>query len=133
MARRREPTWLSRRVVDALHDAQLREHGGRARIRDDGLLESALARPRQKWTYESKPDLAALAAAYAFGLVKNHAYIDGNNRVGFVAAYVFLALNDQELDAEETAVVTTIEGVAAGKVSEARLAAWIRAHLEPLV
>jgi len=119
-------------VVDALHDAQLREHGGRSGVRDEGLLESALARPRQKWRYKVKPDLAALAAAYAFGLVKNHAYIDGNKRVAFLAAYVFLALNGRELDAEEAEVVTMIEGAAAGKVSEPRLGEWIRARLKTL-
>src|SRR5947209_5104893 len=124
MARRREPTWLTRRMLDALHDAQLREHGGSPGVRDGGLLESALARPRHKWAYASRPDLAMLAAAYAFGLAKNHGYVDGNKRVAFVAAYVFLGLNGQDLEASEPDVVTTMERVADGRLKEAALAEW---------
>ena len=81
--RRREPTWLSRTVVDAIHADQLREHGGLTGVRDDNLLESALARPRQTWRYATATDVPVLAAAYAFGLVKSHPYRDGNKRIGF--------------------------------------------------
>jgi death on curing protein len=132
MARRRAPKWLTRRMLDALHGAQLREHGGLPGVRDEGLLESALARPRHKFTYVDRPDFATLAAAYAFGLAKNHGYADGNKRAAFMAAYVFLGLNDHDLEADEPDVVTTIERVADGRLSEAALADWIRAHLKPV-
>jgi len=86
-------------MLDAIHQAQLREHGGTSGVRDEGLLESALARPRHKFAYAKRADVATLAAAYAFGLAKNHGYVDGNKRVAFVAAYVFLGLNGYDLDA----------------------------------
>ena len=130
--RRRAPKWLTRRMLDVLHDAQLREHGGSPGVRDEGLLESALARPQQKWAYAEAPDLAVLAAAYAFGLAKNHGYIDGNKRVAFMAAYVFLGLNGNDLDADEPDVVRTMERVADGRLSEAGLAAWLRGGIRPL-
>jgi death-on-curing protein len=119
-------------MLDVLHDAQLREHGGSPGVRDEGLLESALARPQQKWAYAEAPDLAVLAAAYAFGLAKNHGYIDGNKRVAFMAAYVFLGLNGNDLDADEPDVVRTMERVADGRLSEAGLAAWLRGGIRPL-
>ena len=114
MPRGYEPRWLTRRVLDVIHDAQLREHGGVTGVRDDGLLESALARPQQKWAYAAKPDLAALAAAFMFGLVKNHGYVDGNKRVAFMAAYVFLSLNGYELMLDETDVATTVGAFGCG-------------------
>jgi len=132
MSPRRAPKWLTRRILDVIHDAQLREHGGIPGVRDDGLLESALARPQQKWAYADAPDLATLAAAYAFGLAKNHGYVDGNKRVAFMAAYVFLGLNGKDLDATEPDVANTIDRLAAGRVTEAALAAWFRTHLRPL-
>jgi death-on-curing protein len=119
-------------MLDVLHDAQLREHGGGAGVRDESMLESALARPQQKWAYAESPDLATLAAAYAFGLAKNHGFVDGNKRVAFMAAYVFLGLNGQDLDADEPDVVTTIERLAAGRLSEAAVADWFRTHIHPL-
>jgi death-on-curing protein len=125
----REPRWLSRLVVDAIQADQLREHGGLPGIRDENALESALARPRQKWAHGKQRDLAALAAAYGFGLVKNHPYRDGNKRVGFLAIATFLGINDRELDATDAEVVTTIVGVAAGAIGEEGLATWIREHL----
>ena len=123
---------MTRRMLDAIHQAQLREHGGTPGVRDDGLLESALARPRNKFAYAKRADIATLAAAYAFGLAKNHGFVDGNKRVAFVAAYVFLGLNGYDLDATEPDVVTTMEGVAAGRVREAALATWFREHLTSL-
>ena len=132
MPRRRPPRWLTRRMLDVIHDAQLREHGGTSGVRDEGLLESALARPQQKWTYADKPDLATLAAAYVFGLVKNHGYIDGNKRVGFMAAYVFLGLNGHDLELDEAEVAATIERAAAGRIGENALADWLRENLRPL-
>lgn len=119
-------------MLDVIHDSQIREHGGTPGIRDEGLLESALARPQQKWAYTEKPDLATLAAAYVFGLVKNHGYVDGNKRVAFMAAYVFLGMNGYDVEAEEAAVATTIERAAAGEVSEVALADWLRARVERL-
>lgn len=132
MPRRRAPTWSTRRMLDVLHGAQLREHGGAPGVRDEGLLESALARPQQKWAYAESPDLATLAAAYAFGLAKNHGYVDGNKRAAFMAAYVFLGLNGKDLDAEEPDVVATIERLAAGRLPEAALVDWFRTHIRPL-
>ena len=129
MARRRgEPHWLTRLVLDAVHHDQLREHGGRPGVRDEGLLESALARPQQKWHYGGKPDLPALAAAYAFGLAQNHPYIDGNKRVAFLAMVTFLGLNGYDFDAQDVDVVDTILGLAAGRLSEDELADWVRTH-----
>ena len=132
MPRRREPTWLTRRILDVLHDAQICEHGGTAGVRDEGLLESALARPRQKWAYAETPDVATLAAAYVFGLAKNHGYVDGNKRVAFMSAYVFLGLNGHDLTASEADVATTVERAAAGHITEAELADWFRTNLSNL-
>jgi death on curing protein len=132
MARRREPHWLTRRMLDIIHDAQIREHGGSPDVRDEGLVESALARTHQKWSYATKPDLATLAAAYAFGLAKNHGYVDGNKRAAFMAAYVFLGLNAHDLRAEEPDVAATMERVASGSISEAALGAWFRMNIIPL-
>ncbi|HVA56990.1 MAG: type II toxin-antitoxin system death-on-curing family toxin [Gemmatimonadaceae bacterium] len=115
---------------DAIHQAQLAEYGGLAGVRDDGLLASALARSRHKFAHAAKPDLGALAAAYAVGLAKNHGLIDGNKRVAFMAAHVFLGLNGHEIEATEPVLVT--EGVAAGRISEASLAAWVRKRLRPI-
>ena len=129
MARRRlAPHWLSRIVIDAIHHDQLREHGGLPGIRDENALESALARPRQKWHYADKPDLPTLAAAYGFGLVRNHPYRDGNKRIGFLAIVTFLGLNGRALRATDAEVVTEMLALADGRVSEEELAAWIREH-----
>jgi death on curing protein len=119
-------------MLETVHDAQLREHGGSPGIRDEGLLESALARAQHKLAYADRADLAALAAAYAFGLARNHGFVDGNKRVAFMGAYIFLGLNGQDLEAAEPDVVTTMEQVAAGRLTEAALASWIRAKLRPI-
>jgi death on curing protein len=123
----REPLWLSRVVVDAMHNDQLREHGGLPGVRDENVLESALGRPQQKWNYE-QPDVATLAAAYGFGLVKNHPYRDGNKRVGFLAMITFLGLNGQTFDATDAEVVAEILALADGRLTESKLATWIRSH-----
>ncbi len=128
-----EPDWLDRSIVEALHADQMLEHGGRIGIRDEGLLESALARPRQRWHHEPATDLAALAAAYAFGLARSHPFLDGNKRAAFVAAYTFLAINGSELEAPEPEALAMILGTADGSLSEERLASWIRSHLIPWV
>lgn len=128
-----EPTWLDRPIVEALHADQVQEHGGSLGVRDEGLLESALSRPQQKWHYEPGTDLATLAAAYAFGIAKNHPFIDGNKRAALVAAYTFLAINELELEAPEPEAVTAILGTADGSLSEEDLASWIRSHLTPWI
>jgi death-on-curing protein len=127
-----EPKWLSRIVVDAIHSEQIREHGGLPGIRDENALESALARPKQKWHYEAT-ELAVLAAAYGFGLVKNHPYRDGNKRIGFLALITFLGINGHELEASDEEVVTETFALAAGLVSEKELADWIRQHCGKLM
>lgn len=130
MAKRRtKPRWLSRLVIDAIHSDQLREHGGLPGVRDENALESALARPRQKWHYAALTDVATLAAAYACGLVKNHPYCDGNKRIGFLAMATFLGINGCELDATDAEVVVEILALADGHVSEDELADWIRHHV----
>ena len=123
-----EPRWVERLVVDAVHLDQVREHGGLAGIRDENALESALARPRQKRQYAPEADLPTLAAAYGFGLCRNHPYRDGNKRVAFVVMVVFLELNGIRFEATEPDVVTTMLAVAGGQLSEKDLAEWLRAH-----
>lgn len=124
-----EPLWLTRPIIEALHAAQIREHGGQPGIRDEGLLESALARPVNVWSYDEGVDLAALAAEYGYGLGKNHAFIDGNKRSAFVAANVFLLLNGFEIDAAEPEAVHIMLGVADGSLSRDEFAVWIRSRL----
>lgn len=126
--RRKEPRWLTRLVVDAVHNDQLREHGGLPGVRDEHALESALARPQQRRHYAPDADLEALAAAYAFGLVRNHPYRDGNRRIGFLAMVAFLGINGLNFDAAEQDVIAEIVRLADGTVSEERLADWIRSH-----
>ncbi len=127
-----EPKWVSRLVVDAIHQDQLWQHGGLRGVKDENALESALARPRQKFVYEPDSDLAVLAAAYGYGLAKNHPYFDGNKRVAFMAMYTFVCVNGYEIQAEEEDVVRVMLGVAAGEWEEEALADWIRDHLERL-
>lgn len=126
-----EPLWLRRAWVDALHFRQLQRFGGRFGVRDDNAVEAALARARQQWAYAEHNDLASLAAAYGYGLTRNHGYVDGNKRIGFVAMAVFLDLNGCKLAAPEPDVVRIMLAVAAGALSEAELAAWLRSHMQP--
>lgn len=116
-------------MLSAIHAAQLREHGGTPGVRDEGLLESALARPPHKLAYADATDIAVLAAAYAFGLAKHHGFVDGNKRVAFMTAYVFLGLTGRDVDAAEPDVVSVMEGVASSRVSEHALATWFRERL----
>jgi death-on-curing protein len=113
-------------VVDAIHTDQLREHGGLPGIRDENLLESALARATQKWHYAERTDLPTLAAAYSFGLVTNHPYRDGNKRIGFLVMVTFLGINGQNFEAQESEIVTEFLALADGRISEEALADWIR-------
>lgn len=125
-----EPRWLSRRVIETMHAALIREYGGSFGIRDSGLLDSAPARPRNKWSY-GESDPRRLAAAYCYGLVKNHAFIDGNKRIAFMAAYVFLSINGLELDAPETEAYAAVVDLASGGITEDEFAAWLKARTNP--
>jgi death on curing protein len=120
-----EPVWVARELVLVLHDWLLAAHGGAPGLRDEGLLVPALARPRQLLGY-SRPDLPALAAAYAGGLVRNHPFVDGNKRTGFITAYVFLARNGRTLAAPEADATAMMMALAAGAADEAAFAAWLR-------
>lgn len=120
-----EPNWLSEEIVMAIHDEQLVIHGGGAGLRDQGMLQSALERPLNKWSYEGA-DLPALAAAYAFGLAKNHPFIDGNKRTALLALYTFLYINDVDFIVAEPDAAAAILALAAGEVDEEGLTRWIR-------
>ena len=122
--------FIDRRALLLLHDESLAEHGGAPGLRDEGLLDSALARPLNLMGY-GEPDLAALAAAYGVGLAKNHAFVDGNTRAAFLAAGLFLGLNGYRLAATQADATLTMLAVASGDMAEDECAAWIRAHLQP--
>jgi death-on-curing protein len=121
--------WVGRKALELLHDESLAEHGGAPGLRDEGLFESALARPLNLAAY-GQPDVADLAAAYGVGLAKNHPFVDGNKRVAFLAAGLFLALNGRRLVATQAEATLTMLDVAAGALDEAGFAAWLREHLQ---
>jgi len=121
----KEPVWLSPKIVLAIHNDQLNQHGGRPGLREETLLEASLARPRHLLTYCS-PDLFDLAAAYGYGLTKNHPFVDGNKRVAFMTMYVFLRLNGHVLNVSETEVVMMMEQLATDQKTEPELANWLR-------
>lgn len=123
-----EPTWIEVEVALAIHDRQLAEHGGLSGLRDAGGLASALERPRNKWSY-GEIDAAELAAAYAYGLARNHPFADGNKRTAWVLARLFLVLNGQTLRFSPEDAVHTVMALAGGTLSEEALADWFRAHL----
>jgi death on curing protein len=120
-----EPEWLSSVMVIAIHDEQLAVHGGPPGVRDRGALESALDRPRNKWAYE-QAELPELAAAYAYGIAKNHPFVDGNKRASLLALYTFLGINGVDFVVPEADAATIILALAAGEVSEESLTRWIR-------
>ncbi len=122
--------WIDRSALLLLHDESLAEHGGAPGLRDEGLLDSALARPHNLVAY-GEPDTADLAACYGFGLAKNHAFVDGNKRAAFLAVGLFLAINGQRLVATQAEATLTMLDVASGTIDEPTFAAWIRAHLAP--
>lgn len=124
-----EPIWLDRLIVESIHFDQIRLHGGLPGIRDENALESALARPRNRLAYRAGTALNELAAAYGYALTTSHPFNDGNKRIGFLAMYVFLGLNGQEIVADETEVVDLMVSVAGGQRSEGEVATWIRRHL----
>jgi death on curing protein len=121
----KQPVWVRRDVVLAFHERLLAEHGGAAGIRDQGMLDSALRRPGNQFA-DGKPTLCELGASYAFGLVKIHPFIDGNKRIGFATAALFLALNGLRFGASEVDVVLQTLALAAGEITEADYAAWLK-------
>jgi death on curing protein len=130
MTKGKEPKWLLSDAVIAMHRMLVAEHGGSPGLRDRGLLESALARPRNRFAYaKSRPTLPTLAAAYAYGIVKNHPFVDGNKRVALTAATVFLEVNGATLKASEAEIVVVFRNLAAGGMSEREMASWFRSNV----
>lgn len=122
---RAEPIWLDSHMAHAIHDRQLAEHGGGAGLRDEGALESAMARPLNQWAYGER-DLAQLAAAYAFGLARNHPFADGNKRTAWILARLFLMANGVEIAFDKVDAINIVIALAAGELSEEELADWFR-------
>lgn len=129
-ARQRPWVWIDAGLIDTVHEEQLAEHGGGPGLRDTNMLASALARPEQLAHY-GKPDAADLAAAYGFGLARNHPFVDGNKRTAFVAVELFLALNGYDLVATDADCVVHMLELAAGNLPEADFSAWIRSNIQP--
>jgi death-on-curing protein len=121
----KEPEWIAFEIIVAIHDAQLAEHGGASGVRDAALLESALARPKNLYSYSEDISLNRLAAAFAVGIAKNHAFIDGNKRTGWVTCAVFLELNGIPVISESAEVVSMMLDVADGKITEEEFALWL--------
>jgi death-on-curing protein len=128
-AKRVEPAWLDIKVALAVHDRQLAEHGGGAGVRDAGMLDSALARPINRWGY-GEDDRCALAAAYAFGIARNHPFVDGNKRTAWVFARLFLALNGVAVSFSPEDAIAAMLALAAGELSEEDMAEWFRQRSE---
>lgn len=126
---KREPKWIDKRALLLLHEESLSAFGGARGLRDAGLLDSALDRARNQFLYEKDADLAALAAAYGFGLAKNHPFVDGNKRAAFLGLGLFLAINGKRLRVEQVDAIRTVLALAAGEIDEKQLAEWIRANL----
>lgn len=131
MATAAEPVWIEREIALAVHDQQLAEHGGGVGLREAGGLESALARPLNKWNYGEK-DIAALAAAYAFGIARNHPFVDGNKRTAWVLARLFIALNGRQLRFTAAEAIEAMLALAAGQISEEEMAGWFRQRISDL-
>jgi death on curing protein len=125
----KKPVWLLKETVLALHDRLLAEFGGLPGLRDEGLLDSALARPENLFAY-GKPTIFDLAASYAFGLIKNHPFMDGNKRIGFAAATVFLEINGCRFQAAEADATIQTLALAAGALDEVRYSAWLKANVK---
>lgn len=123
-----EPVWLTTDLVLAIHERQLREFGGPSGVRDAGALESALGRPKNRWAYEGG-DFARLAAAYGFGIARNHPFVDGNKRAALLSIVTFLGLNDIEFTASEAKAAVMIRDLAAGEIDEDGLTRWIAANM----
>ena len=122
--------WLSRQLILAIHDEQLAEHGGALGVRDDGLLDSALARPRNRAGYD-EPDVAELAALYAIAIARNHPFLDGNKRTAYVALETFLVLNGSPFPASDADAVLMTLAMAAGEIDDDEFTAWVRDNAQP--
>lgn len=127
----KEPIWLTRPFLDAVHVDQLKQHGGLPGVRDENALESALARPQNRWSYHPQTCLCELAAAYGYALATSHPFSDGNKRTAFIAMYTFLGLNELEISAGQIEVVDLILRLAAGELQEAELTAWLESNTVP--
>lgn len=127
-----EPRWILPATISAVHAAQIDEHGGSHGIRDEGLLESALARPRSLFAYGEAPTLCDLAAAYGYGIAKNHPFIDGNKRVAWVATRTFLLVNGLDVAATREEKYLAMYGVAEGSIDEPAFARWLSEHASPV-
>jgi death-on-curing protein len=127
-----EPSWIIKKTVLAIHNLQLSEHGGSAGIRDEGLLDSALGKPHHVFAYDDSADIFRLAASYAFGIAKNHPFVDGNKRTALAVSITFLDINGWDVTASREDEYFTFLGLAEGTVSEEQLAAWFRSHTERL-
>ena len=123
-----EPIWVEKLAIIALHDRSLALHGGPSGIRDEGLLESALQRPANRFFYEGETSIAVLAATYAVGVASNHPFVDGNKRAAYQALILFLALNGTPLKAQPVEAINTMLGVAAGQIDIDTLVAWVRVN-----
>ena len=128
--KRKEPLWIEERDVLAIHDRLLALHGGGTGLSSPGLLQSALARPRQHYAYTTKPDAVDMAALFTAGIVRNHPFVDGNKRTGFVAGVLFLELNGLEFTAREEDATHAVMGLAAGTLDERGYAAWLRENVK---
>ena len=126
-----EPIWLLWSVIDAIHEMQLAEHGGAPGVRDENLLESALARPLNVHAF-GETDLCMMAASYAFGIVRNHPFVDGNKRTAFLAAYVFLNMNGLDIVAEEVSATIAVLKLADGQSKEDEYATWLRSNTKTI-
>ena len=121
-----KPRWLTRFIIEQIHCRQIDEHGGDSGLRDASLLESALARPRNSYAYDETMDLCSLAADYAFGISRNHPFVDGNKRSAFLAAYIFLELNGLVIESDEPAVVAMMLRLSRGEIAVEDFAKWLR-------
>ena len=127
--KKKEPLWIDERDALAIHDRLLALHGGRVGLRDRGLLESALARPRQHYTYARNPDIIEMAARYTAGIVRNHPFVDGNKRTGFVIGVLFLELHSFDFKASEVDATQAVMALAAGRLDETGYTAWLRENV----
>ena len=130
MAKRKEPLWIEELDALAIHDRLLALHGGATGVRDRGLLESALARPRQHHVYANTPSIVEMAAVYTAGIVRNHPFVDGNKRTGFVIGILFLELHGFDFKAREADAIQAVMDLAAGTLNEAAYAAWLRDNVK---
>ena len=128
----KSPVWLEPLALRLLHSESLAEHGGLSGVRDEGLLMSALARPKNLFAYQNIVDIPQLAAAYAYGIAKNHPFADGNKRAAFLSIGLFLSLNDYILQVEPSEAVNTMLALAAGELEEAELAKWVSTHAKKI-